>query len=115
MTKGVLIMRATTLISTLAISASLIAGGIMLAPAFAQNASFSGTPASTQSGTPWLSMIEVLERLETAGYRDFEEIERERDGYEIKATDANGQRMEIFVDPVTAEVLKTKIKSDKRR
>lgn len=108
-------MRATRLVSTLALSAGLIAGGVMLAPAFAQNANPTAASAGAAADSQWLSMREVLERLEAAGYSDFEEIERERDGYEIKAVDVNGQRVEIDVHPLTAEVLKTEVKGDKRR
>lgn len=108
-------MRTTHLFSTLALSAGIIAGGVMLAPAFAQNANPTASSASAQAGAQWLSMREVLEHLEAAGYSDFEEIERERDGYEVKAVDANGQRVEIDVHPITAEVLNTEVKGDKRR
>jgi uncharacterized membrane protein YkoI len=55
----------------------------------------------------------VLDKLEAAGYTDFREIEREKNKYEVKATDPQGQRVELDVDPVTGEVLKTEVKRSK--
>ena len=50
---------------------------------------------------------------EAAGYTDFREIEREKNKYEVKATDPQGQRVELDVDPVTGDVLKTEVKRAK--
>lgn len=107
-------MRTKPLLSTLLISAGVVAGGVFLAPVFAQNASTAVAGASLPSAANWLTIPELIQRLESAGYRDFEEVERESDGYEVKATDSQGRRVEIDVDPVTAKVLKTEVKHDKR-
>ena len=109
-------MRATTLIATLALSAGIIGAGAAIAPAFAQNAapaamSANATTPAAQSN--WLSIKDVLAKLETAGYRDFREVERESNKYEVKATDPQGQRVELDVDPVTGDVLKTEVKRSK--
>lgn len=39
---------------------------------------------------PWLNLGQIHERLIAAGYTDVREIERERDGYEVKARNAQG-------------------------
>ena len=100
-------MRPQTLIATLALGAAIVAGGAVLAPVMAQ----SNIAGSTQA--PWLSVHEVQLKVEAMGYRDLSELERERDKYEIKATDAQGRLVKIDVDPFTGDVLKTKVKREK--
>lgn len=107
-------MRATTLITTLLLGAGILAGGAVLIPALAQNGTGStlGTAATTgQDG--WLTLHEVQLKLEALGYRELTKIEREDDKYEVKATDPQGQRVEIDVDPVTGAVLDTEVKRSK--
>ena len=99
-------MRATTLIATLALTAGIIGAGAAIAPAFAQT-----TAPAAQSN--WMSLKDVQTKLEAAGYTDFREIEREKNKYEVKATDPQGQRVELDVDPVTGDVLKTEVKRSK--
>ena len=60
----------------------------------------------------WLSIPEVHARLESAGYRNIEKIERERGSYEVKATDQAGQRINLYVHPQTGDVLEQR-KRDK--
>lgn len=100
-------MRTTTFIATLALTGGLLGAGAMLVPAFAQNA------AATPAQSNWMSLQEVQSKLEAAGYRDFEKVERERDKYEVKATDPQGQRVELDVDPLSGDVLKTEVKRSK--
>lgn len=101
-------MRATTLIATLALTGGLFAAGATLIPAFAQNA-----PAAAASQPAGMSKQALQDKLTSAGYRDFEKIERKRERYEVKATDAKGQRVELYADAVTGEVLKTEVKRKK--
>ena len=101
-------MRATTLIATLILSGGILGAGAALVPAFAQSTAVS--PASQMQG---LTMQQVLTKLEAAGYRDFEKIDRERNKYEVKATDAQGQRVELDLDPITGDILKTEVKRNK--
>jgi hypothetical protein len=102
--------RTTTLLGTLAVSAGLIAGGAFLAPVLAQT----NADTTMSSQADWLTIPQLYERLEAAGYTAIDEIEREDDGYEVKATDRDGRRVEIDVHPITGEVLKTEVKRDKR-
>lgn len=98
-------MRATRLIATLALTGGLFAAGATLVPALAQNA-----PVPAPAQVAGMSMQALQEKLTAAGYRDFEKIERKRDRYEVKATDTNGQRVELYVDAVTGDVRKTEVK-----
>ena len=105
-------MRATTLIATLALTGGIIGAGAAIAPAFAQNAAPAATSAAPVQSN-WMSIKDVLNKLEAAGYRDFREVERDDNRYEVKATDPQGQRVELDVDPVTGDVLKTEVKRAK--
>lgn len=60
--------------------------------------------ASTDE-TRWLSIPEVSARLESAGYRNIEKIEREGGSYEVKAIDHSGRRVKLHVHPHTGEVI----------
>lgn len=53
----------------------------------------------------WLSIPEVHARVESAGYRNIEKIERESGSYEVKATDPAGRRIKLYVHPQTGEVI----------
>ena len=105
-------MRASTLIATLALTGGLIGAGAAIAPAFAQNAAPAATSAAPVQSN-WMSIKDVLNKLEAARYRDFREVERDDNRYEVKATDPQGQRVELDVDPVTGDVLKTEVKRSK--
>lgn len=61
----------------------------------------------------WLAIPAIYEKVTAAGYKDIHEIERERLGYDVEAYDSNGDRIELFVDPINGEVLDVRIKKDK--
>ncbi|WP_435750462.1 PepSY domain-containing protein [Thauera sp. AutoDN2] len=108
-------MRATTLIATLALTGGLIGAGATIAPAFAQNTvpAASATAVAPAAQSSWMSIKDVLDKLEAAGYTDFREIEREKNKYEVKATDPQGQRVELDIDPLSGDILKTEVKRSK--
>jgi hypothetical protein len=62
----------------------------------------------------WLSIPEVHARLESAGYRNIEKIERESGSYEVKATDQAGRRIKLYVHPKTGEVIDQRQRDSKR-
>jgi len=53
-----------------------------------------------------LPVEDILAKLRTAGYTEFRQIEGERGRYEVKGRDAHGQRVELYVDARTGDVLK---------
>ena len=80
-------MRRSITISSLALGSTLAVGSFMLTPSFA------GDKRTAQAGErQWLSIQKILDKLEAAGYRDFEKIEREHGDYEVRApiATANG-------------------------
>jgi hypothetical protein len=92
-------MRTKTILSAIAVTAALATGGLFLSPSFARDG---GNVAG--KGQPWLSIAQVADRLDAAGYRNIEEIEREHGGYEVRATDRDGRRVKLRLDPWTGEV-----------
>lgn len=80
--------------------ASLIAAGLLTASAHAETA----RPAAG-SERPWLSIPQIHARLEAAGYRNVEKIEREHGSYEVKATDRDGRRVKLHMNPQTGDIV----------
>lgn len=95
-------MRTMTIVSAIAL-------GVLVAPSFAQD----NRPASG-SERQWLSIPQIHAKLEAAGYRNIEKIEREHGSYEVKATDRNGQRIKLHLNPQTGEVADQRQRDTKR-
>jgi hypothetical protein len=76
---------------------------LALGPAAAQT----DAPGTTRAEPPagWMSLGAIAARLEGQGYL-VREIEADRDGYEVKAIDPAGQRVEADLDPATGEPLR---------
>lgn len=94
-------MKFATLLTSLALGGALAVGGVLLAPSIAGES----RPAVTGE-RQWLSIAQIHDRLEAAGYRNIEKIERERGGYEVRATDRQGDRIKLYVNPQTGEIMK---------
>lgn len=92
-------MKIATLLTSLALGSALAVGGVMLAPSIAGE----NRPMSAAE-RQWLSIPQVHEKLEAAGYRNVEKIERELGGYEARATDRHGDRVKLYVNPQTGEI-----------
>lgn len=84
---------------SLMLGAGLLAGGFALAPSFAGESR--SAPAAERQ---WLSIGQVHQKLEAAGFRNVEKIEREHGLYEARATDRNGARVKLHINPQTGEV-----------
>ena len=93
-------MRTTTILSAFALGAGLLAGGVVLSPAFAED----NRPARV-SERQWLSIPQIHDKLVAAGYRNIEQIEREDGAYEARATPRNGERVKLYLNPQTGEIL----------
>jgi hypothetical protein len=61
--------------------------------------------ASDAERGQWLSIQQVLAKVESVGYRDIEKVEREGGTYEVKATDRSGLRMKLYLHPKTGEIV----------
>jgi hypothetical protein len=100
-------MRTTRLFSVIAVSTGLLIGAAAFGPAIAQNI---GAQATAQSG---LTIGQVHDKLAAQGFRDINDIEREGDRFEVKATNAEGKRVKLDVDAMSGDILDTRVKSDK--
>ncbi|EJO32948.1 PepSY domain-containing protein [Achromobacter marplatensis] len=96
-------------LAALAIGASSLVAGTAAhaqaaAPAAAAPAAAAVTPAS-----PMLTIRQVYDKMEAAGYRNISEIERSsKHGYEVKAYDPQGQRVKLYVDPQSGAVTRSR-------
>ena len=99
-------------LAALAIGASALVAGTAVqaqtaAPAPAAPAAT--TPAATTPAAPMLTIRQVYDKMEAAGYRNISEIERSRKhGYEVKAYDPQGQRVKLYVDPQSGAVTRSR-------
>lgn len=82
-------------------SAALATGSLVLNPSFAGES----RPAAISTERTWLSIGQVYQKLEAAGFRNVEEIEREDGFYEARATDGGGMRVKVYVNPQTGEIV----------
>ena len=58
-----------------------------------------------------MNFQQAVERVVAQGYSDVREVERKSDKlYEIKARNGQGQRVELYVDARSGEVLREEIK-----
>lgn len=53
----------------------------------------------------WMSVAEVATAVTEAGY-EVREVERDDGCYDIKAIDAQGQRLDLDVNPATGEIVR---------
>lgn len=74
----------------------------------AQAAAPAGSAAGEKSA--WLNLGQIYDRLVAAGYTDIREIERERDGYEAKARDAQGRSVKLYIEPTAGKVVREKVR-----
>ncbi|WP_447982433.1 PepSY domain-containing protein [Achromobacter kerstersii] len=110
-------------LAALAIGASALVAGAAAqaqtaapaqAPAPAQAAQAAPTPAAQTApaaapAAPMLTIRQVYDKMEAAGYRNISEIERSsKHGYEVKAYDPQGQRVKLRVDPQSGAVTRSR-------
>ena len=93
-------------------AAVAIAIGAIAVAAVAQDARPADGAAGAQRA--WLPIPQVVEKVEAAGFREIEEIERESGSYEVKALDRRGERVKLRVNPRTGEVVDQRDRDAKR-
>lgn len=67
-------------------------------------------PAATAPANATLTVRQIYDTLTAAGYRNITEIELEHGRYDVKADDAQGQRVKLRVDAQSGAVLRSRIK-----
>ena len=92
----------------------LLAAGIALtwsvAQAQAPAPAAPQAPAAATAPAPQLTIRDIYDRVEAAGYRDIREIEWDHGRYEVKASNAQGQRVKLYVNAGTGAVESTRIR-----
>lgn len=92
---------------------TILAGSVLIAPAVAEDtAPVASTQPPAAPVTP-LTIRQVYDKVEAAGFRDIMEIERDSDYFEVKAIDPQGKKAKLKVDLVTGEILKSESKAKK--
>lgn len=93
-------------------SAALLSAGTCLAAenALADRASASAAAVRGMALGPTLSIRDVCDRLEKAGYREFQEVEWDDGLYKVKATASDGRLVKLYVDGRSGEVLRVRSK-----
>lgn len=97
-------MRTSHLLSAITLGVSLVAGGIAITPALAQ-ASKSALAADARQVK---SIPQIHDQLAAHGYTKIDKIERDGTTFEVKASDKNGDRVKLYLDDQTGEILKKK-------
>ncbi len=85
--------------------AACAGAALTLGIAHAQTAQPASAPASaTPRPAPRLSIREIYDRMEAAGYRDLRQIEFDTGRYEVKARNPQGERVKLDVNATTGEI-----------
>jgi hypothetical protein len=72
--------------------------------------SLASETCTTEPQSKWLSHAEISAKLKQQGF-DVSRLEADRSCYEVKARDAQGRRVELYVDPVTARIVRSEAKN----
>jgi len=74
-----------------------------------------GTAAAQDRNAGQLNADQVKARIEAAGYTNVQNVRREGDHFDAKATDKNGKRVSLDVDAKTGAVTPEKEGEDEAR
>ena len=66
--------------------------------------------AASTTAAPQLTLRDIYDRVEAAGYRDIREIEWDDGHFEVKASNAQGQRVKLDVNATTGAIERTRIR-----
>jgi uncharacterized membrane protein YkoI len=83
-----------------------------LATAVALSAAPALAFAQSNDSTPAKSATDIIQMLEAKDYRQIDEIDRDLDRYDVEATDAAGQRVELTIDANSGEILRSERDED---
>ena len=77
-------------------------------PAAERRALAASRVAPPAPAAPQLTIRDIYDRMEAAGYRDLREIEFSKGRYEVKARNAQGERVKLYVNATTGAVERTR-------
>ncbi|MGG4604640.1 PepSY domain-containing protein [Paenalcaligenes sp. Me131] len=97
-------MKTRHAVITSVLCSALLLGGVAQAQT---TAPVTAPQATTQQQTA-LTIRDVYDLLEKQGYQNIREIERERRHFDVKADDAQGQRMKLRMDLHTGDIVRSR-------
>ena len=103
-------MRTSSLVSALVLAAGLIGGGVAVGPALAQSVKTAAAAEARQA----MSIPQVYEKLTALGYWNIDKIERDPSAFEVRANGANGDRLKLYVDARTGEIINSRLDGRRR-
>lgn len=103
-------MRTSQISVATSIGMLLFAGSIVATPAFAQDS----RPPQAVEARKALSIPQIYDKLTALGYWNIDKIERDPGTYEIRANDKSGDRVKLYLDAQTGEVVEKRPDSRKR-
>jgi uncharacterized membrane protein YkoI len=85
-----------------------------LIPAFALAVVLTGTvyAQAQEEARGELTAAQIIQKLESLGYTDVDEVERDDGHWEAEATSANGTRVEIEIDLNDGRILREEPEND---
>lgn len=83
--------------------AAALAALAVAGPAFASES------CTAEPQSKWLSRDAIAAQLKQQGF-EVSRTEASHSCYEVKARDAQGRRVELYVDPVTARIVRSEVK-----
>ncbi len=98
-------MKKQALFNAVICTAAMTAGAATFAQSAPAAAPAQAAPAATAPANQSLNIRQVYDLLEKQGYRNITEIELDRREYDVKADNAQGQRVELDVDVHTGRIL----------
>lgn len=93
-------MKSLPSLSSFCLTGYLLVGGLGLQPAYADD-HFSDR---ADNGAV-LSVPQVMQKLDSAGYHQVEKIKRKRDNYEVRTQGRDGERIKLHVNAHTGAIL----------
>lgn len=95
-------MRISTTMCSLALLGSILAAGLTFSSPVAAD---EGRDRDLGQNRAWLPMQGLIGKLDAAGYRNVEKIEREHGRYEVRAINRDGERVKLHLDAQTGELI----------
>jgi len=96
------IMNSSSTLSTLGLAACLLASHLALTPAYADD---DGDGDVWRDAATALSVPQVVQKLNAAGYPHVEKIQRKRGNYEVRTSGRDGERLKLYVNAQTGDIL----------
>lgn len=103
-------MLASRILSTAAIGVLLVAGTVV--PASASAEEYRQTQAA--DARKGLSIPQIYDKLTALGYWNIDKIERDPRMYEVKASDKSGDRVKLYLDAQTGEIVERRLDNRRR-